>query len=305
MSRHTSPHTHHAHTHAGLCTSNCQKVLKNSPVSANSSIPKAGRDTGEISENPVRLRKEGFLQSFFFSPCFLLQASISLLSINLSSSTTCYLTDWRAWASLQHFNSELKYQSNSSQERNETLCYKLIPSSFSPLSQMLRAKQSRLPSQRYPGKSSASLWSHFFPVISHVFHLSLGIKSCLGSARSLPPLCARGGRRAGFGNRPSHPLLPGFAPASSQYQSHHQLDHSVQFVPSRLRSAPRLETRISWFLCKEKVTPTIILTVLFVKDIAWKAVFQCTSKPEKPMSVCGVYVKVLDRTILLLMSSWK
>lgn len=76
-------------------------------------------------------------------------------------------------------------------------------------------------------------------------------------------------------------------------------------MPSRFRSALQRETWISRFLCKEKVTLTIILTVLFVKDVAWKAVFQCTSKPEKPMSVCGMYVKVLDITILLLMSSWK
>lgn len=300
------PHlTHTMHTHmqgsALQTVKKFQKILLFLPIPA---YLKLGGTRGKFLKTQSDLEKRAFYNPFFFPHIFCCRHP------SLSCPSTFLLPQCATWQTGEHelHSSILTLSSNiraTHLKRGTRLCYKLIPSSFSPLSQMLRAKQSRLPSQRYPGKSSASLWSHFFPVISHVFHLSLGIKSCLGSARSLPPLCARGGRRAGFGNRPSHPLLPGFAPASSQYQSHHQLDHSVQFVPSRLRSAPRLETRISWFLCKEKVTPAIILTVLFVKDIAWKAVFQCTSKPEKPMSVCGVYVKVLDRTILLLMSSWK
>lgn len=236
----------------------------------------------------------------------MLQAFISLLSIKLPSSTKRYLTDWRVWASFQQFNSKFQYESNSCQERKEILCCRLIPSSFSLLLQILRAKQSRLPTECHcGGKSSASLWSHFCALTRHVFYPRLGITSCLDSAWSLPPLCVGGGQKSWFWEQSLISPSPQLAPASSQYQRHHQLDHSLQFVPSRLRSAPQLETPISWFLCKEKVTPAIILTVLFVKDIAWKAVFQCTSKPENPMSVCGVYVKVLDITILWLMSSWK
>lgn len=106
----------------------------------------------------------------------------------------------------------------SREERD--FCCRLIPSSFSLLLQILRVKQSWLPSEcDCGGNSSASLWSHFCPLTSHVFYPRLGITSCLDSAWSLPPLCARGGRGAGFGNSPSYPLLPNFAPASSQYQT--------------------------------------------------------------------------------------
>lgn len=140
----------------------------------------------------------------------MLQAFISLLSIKLPSSTKRYLTDWRVWASFQQFNSKFQYESNSCQERKEILCCRLIPSSFSLLLQILRAKQSRLPTECHcGGKSSASLWSRFCALTRHVFYPRLGITSCLDSAWSLPPLCVGGGgRRAGFGNSLSYPLLP-------------------------------------------------------------------------------------------------
>lgn len=124
----------------------------------------------------------------------MLQAFISLLSIKLPSSTKRYLTDWRVWASFQQFNSKFQYESNSCQERKEILCCRLIPSSFSLLLQILRAKQSRLPTECHcGGKSSASLWSRFCALTRHVFYPRLGITSCLDSAWSLPPLCVGGG----------------------------------------------------------------------------------------------------------------
>lgn len=110
-----------------------------------------------------------------------------------------------------------------------------------------KGKAIPVPSECHPGKSSASLVIPFLPCNQPCFPPKPWNKSCSKlSTVSASPLC-QGRQKGWFWEQPLTPTSPhlcssNFPVPESPPAGSFCSDHHVQFVPSRLRSAPQLET---------------------------------------------------------------